>query len=55
MYYIIILLIDFSNIYGEEMYDHRLDAAEAINLVDWPEFDDIRLWLRDKLIKAFNK
>ncbi|XP_037819307.1 iduronate 2-sulfatase [Lucilia sericata] len=46
---------DFSNIFGEEMYDHRLDAAEEINLVDWPEFDDIRLWLRDKLIKAFNK
>ncbi|KAM7357768.1 iduronate 2-sulfatase isoform 2-T3 [Cochliomyia hominivorax] len=46
---------DFSIIFGEEMYDHRLDATEEINLVDWPEFDDQRLWLRDKLIKAFNK
>lgn len=49
------LFTDFSNIFGEEMYDHRLDAAEEINLVDWTEFDDVRLWLRDKLIKEFNK
>lgn len=37
------------------MYDHRLDAKEEINLVDWPEFDDTRLRLRSKLIKAFSK
>ena len=37
------------------MYDHRLDASEEINLVDWPEFNDARFRLRDKLIKAFSK
>ncbi|XP_013110817.2 iduronate 2-sulfatase isoform X2 [Stomoxys calcitrans] len=46
---------DWSTTYGEELYDHRLDAMEEINLVDWPQFNNVRLDLKNKLIKAFTK
>ncbi|XP_037940632.1 iduronate 2-sulfatase-like [Teleopsis dalmanni] len=46
---------DWTDIYGEEMYDHRLDAGEEMNLAELPEFDDVRTWLRKKLIVSFSK
>ncbi|XP_075161794.1 iduronate 2-sulfatase isoform X2 [Haematobia irritans] len=46
---------DWSTIYGEELYDHRLDAMEEINVAEWPQFNDVRLDLKNKLIQAFTK
>ncbi|XP_002068517.3 iduronate 2-sulfatase [Drosophila willistoni] len=43
---------DWNDIYGEELYDHRLDSGEELNLVPMPEFDDVRQRLRRRLIEA---
>ncbi|KAH8370041.1 hypothetical protein KR093_001982 [Drosophila rubida] len=43
---------DWHNIYGEELYDHRLDAGEELNLVSLSEFNAIRHRLRHQLIAA---
>ncbi|KAH8405956.1 hypothetical protein KR215_000705 [Drosophila sulfurigaster] len=43
---------DWHNIYGEELYDHRLDAGEELNLVSLTEFNAIRHRLRRQLIEA---
>lgn len=43
---------DWHNIYGEELYDHRLDSGEEFNLVSLPEFNVIRQHLRRQLIEA---
>ncbi|SPP87224.1 iduronate 2-sulfatase [Drosophila guanche] len=43
---------DWHDIYGEELYDHRLDAGEELNLVPLPEFDDVRQRLRRRLMQA---
>lgn len=48
---ICILFIDWNTIYGEELYDHRLDPKENMNLSDRPEFDNIKNKLRKILIK----
>lgn len=45
---------DWTQIYGEEMYDHRIDSGEFINLVGRDKFSGIRMWLRYQLIKAFS-
>lgn len=46
------VLTDWHNIYGEELYDHRLDSGEEFNLVSLPEFDAVRHHLRRQLIEA---
>ncbi|XP_061399133.1 iduronate 2-sulfatase [Musca vetustissima] len=46
---------DWSIIYGEELYDHRLNNLEEVNLAKWPQFNDIRLELKEKLIQAVTK
>ncbi|XP_026847564.1 iduronate 2-sulfatase [Drosophila persimilis] len=43
---------DWHDIYGEELYDHRVDAGEELNLVPMPEFDDVRQRLRRRLMEA---
>ncbi|EDV90423.1 GH23326 [Drosophila grimshawi] len=43
---------DWHNIYGEELYDHRLDSGEEFNLSALPEFNIIRQHLRRQLIEA---
>lgn len=43
---------DWNIIYGEELYDHRLDAGEEFNLVSLPQYDEIRQQLRRQLIAA---
>ncbi|KAL7734672.1 hypothetical protein ACLKA6_010969 [Drosophila palustris] len=43
---------DWHNIYGEELYDHRLDSGEEFNLASLPELNAIRLHLRRQLIEA---
>ncbi|XP_017864354.1 PREDICTED: iduronate 2-sulfatase [Drosophila arizonae] len=43
---------DWHNIYGEELYDHRLDSGEEFNLAALPEFNSIRQHLRWRLIQA---
>ncbi|CAD7080808.1 unnamed protein product [Hermetia illucens] len=45
---------DWSQIFGEELYDHRFDSAENENLVDRREFKRIRLELRSLLKKQFS-
>ncbi|XP_073842292.1 iduronate 2-sulfatase [Musca autumnalis] len=46
---------DWSIIYGEELYDHRLNHLEEVNLAKWPQFNGIRLELKEKLIQAVTK
>lgn len=46
--------VDWNAIYGEELYDHRLDSSESINLASRPEMDKIRKMLRLKLQRKFN-
>ncbi|KAH8252178.1 hypothetical protein KR026_010524 [Drosophila bipectinata] len=43
---------DWHDVYGEELYDHRLDSGEEFNLVPLPEFDDVRQRLRLRLIEV---
>jgi len=38
-------------VYGEELYDHRLDSGEELNLVPLPQFDDVRQRLRRRLME----
>ncbi|KAH8300362.1 hypothetical protein KR018_000005 [Drosophila ironensis] len=42
---------DWHDVYGEELYDHRLDSGEELNLVPLPEFDDVRQRLRRRLME----
>ncbi|XP_054085479.1 iduronate 2-sulfatase [Zeugodacus cucurbitae] len=46
---------DWNEIFGEELYDHRLDAEEHVNLAKISEFDEIRALLKHQLITAFSK
>uniref|UniRef100_A0A1A9Z969 Sulfatase N-terminal domain-containing protein n=1 Tax=Glossina pallidipes TaxID=7398 RepID=A0A1A9Z969_GLOPL len=46
---------DWSTVYGEEMYSHRHDVGEEINLVNLPQFNKVRGRLKSKLIAAFTK
>ncbi|XP_058975521.1 iduronate 2-sulfatase [Musca domestica] len=46
---------DWSIVYGEELYDHRLNDLEEVNLAKWPQFNDIRMELQEKLIQAVTK
>ncbi|KAH8239781.1 hypothetical protein KR032_007786 [Drosophila birchii] len=43
---------DWHDVYGEELYDHRLDSGEEMNLVPLPEFDDVRQRLRRRLMEV---
>ncbi|XP_017058050.1 iduronate 2-sulfatase [Drosophila ficusphila] len=43
---------DWHDVYGEELYDHRLDSGEELNLVPLPEFDDVRQRLRRRLMEV---
>ncbi|XP_067642446.1 iduronate 2-sulfatase [Eurosta solidaginis] len=46
---------DWNDIFGEELYDHRLDIAEDINLAKISDFDQMRTRLKHQLIAAFSK
>ncbi|XP_017462110.1 PREDICTED: iduronate 2-sulfatase-like, partial [Rhagoletis zephyria] len=46
---------DWNDVFGEELYDHRLDMGEDINLANIPEFDEARMRLKQQLITAFSK
>ncbi|XP_036336327.1 iduronate 2-sulfatase [Rhagoletis pomonella] len=46
---------DWNDVFGEELYDHRLDMGEGINLANIPEFDEARMRLKQQLITAFSK
>ncbi|CAD7003499.1 iduronate 2-sulfatase [Ceratitis capitata] len=45
---------DWSDIFGEEMYDHRSDVGEEVNLIKRPEFNETRKRLKDQLVAAFS-
>ncbi|XP_039963589.1 iduronate 2-sulfatase isoform X1 [Bactrocera neohumeralis] len=46
---------DWNEIFGEELYDHRLDEGEDVNLAKMPEYNETRTLLRQQLITAFSK
>ncbi|XP_054733208.1 iduronate 2-sulfatase isoform X1 [Anastrepha obliqua] len=46
---------DWNAIFGEELYDHRLDAGEETNLAYMIEFNETRTYLKHQLITAFSK
>ncbi|KAH8397363.1 hypothetical protein KR222_000117, partial [Zaprionus bogoriensis] len=43
---------DWNSVYGEELYDHRVDAGEQFNLAALPEFAELCQQLRRQLIAA---
>ncbi|XP_030385743.1 iduronate 2-sulfatase [Scaptodrosophila lebanonensis] len=43
---------DWNEVYGEELYDHRLDAGEEMNLASLSDFDEVRMRLRRRLLQA---
>lgn len=49
------LFLDWNKIFGEELYDHRLDLGEDVNLATIPEFNETRTLLKQQLITAFSK
>lgn len=44
---------DWNRIFGEELYDHRFDADENINLVNRKELNTIRTTLKKQLRRQF--
>lgn len=50
--FVLFFFADWNIIYGEELYDHRMDAGEEFNVVSLPQYDEIRQQLRRQLIAA---
>lgn len=48
-----ISISDWRKIYGEELYDHRFDGEENINLADRYGFEEIKKRLLGRLMDQF--
>ncbi|XP_039443397.1 iduronate 2-sulfatase [Culex pipiens pallens] len=44
---------DWSQLYGEELYDHSIDPKENLNLLDRPQLGEVKSWLKLRLQQKF--